>query len=268
MKILPLLVVFYLLLHTSCSNPFDDMSHHVSYPDTTVMINSLSPQVSDFKVADTDSSYHITSYWTDKVTGRIIYKMSYDPYKYSRLHGTQMQFNDRGDTLLLAHFSEGIRIDSTVYKYPNGQVKQKYIYSPKQNGNILFEMNYHPNGVRKSDVIAYNNGLINGAVTYYDDTERNLPTETYFYVNSEIVGIKIYNEGYDELQRRKDGLLVAYQRDSARLAEQFLAEGDTEFDPENAKRVIETEGGVIYDVGPPNTWDIMEVDPNFILKLE
>jgi hypothetical protein len=148
------------------------------------------------------------------------------------------------------------------------QVKQKYYYSKKQNGNILSELNYHPNGQRKSDVITYHNGLINGAVNYYDDTEANRPTETYFYINSEIVGIKIYNDAYDLLQRRKDGLLAAYQKDSARIAEKILAELE-EGVGTNVPVQYESSGKEgMYDVGPPNTWDILEVDPDFILKFE
>lgn len=267
MKALPLLIILAILLHSSC-NPFDNLPDEIIYPDTTVTINSLSPQVCEVKIEQSDSVYDITSYWTDKLTGRIIYKMEYNPYKYSRLHGVQLEFNDAGDTLFMAHFSEGIRVDSTVYWYPNGQVKQKYYYSKKQDGNILSELNFHPNGRRRSDVITYHNGLINGAINYYDSTAANRPTETYFYINSEIVGIKIYNDAYDELQRRKDGLLAAYQRDSARIAENFLADLE-ETQGTNIRVKYEGSGKeAMYDVGPPNTWDILEVDPDFILKYD
>ena len=140
MKILPFfVVVLWICLHNSaCRNPFYDPSLEVHYPDTIVQVNSLTPQVCEVKITNADSVYDITSYWTDKVTGRIIYKMSYSPYLNGRLHGIRMLFDDKGDTMLLAHFDQGVRVDSTVYKYPNGQVKQKFFYSKEQNVIFYF----------------------------------------------------------------------------------------------------------------------------------
>ena len=270
MRTLPLLIwIASLYFFSACENPFHDPSLDIDYPDTLVQINSLSPQICEVKISESDSVYNITSYWTDKQTGRIIYKMSYSPYFNSRLHGAQMVFDDKGDTLRLAHFDQGVRIDSTIYRYPNGQIKHKYLYSSKGNGNITYEYNYHPNGVRKSDIIQYNKGLINGAVTYYDDTPRNKPTETYYYVDSEIVGIKIYNDDYESLARRKDAMLAAYQQDSARIAlalAEDLANGEGAI---NDIPVIYfgSKKEAMYDVGDPDLWDILEEDPNFILRM-
>ena len=79
-------------------NPFDN-TEDIVYPDTTVIINSLAPQICEVKIEDTDSTYVVTSYWTDKLTGRIIYKMGDDPYRKSRMHGTQFKYDEEGDTL-------------------------------------------------------------------------------------------------------------------------------------------------------------------------
>lgn len=272
MKALPFLSLLFLLLQTACNNPFHDPSLDITYPDTAVIINSLSPQICEVKVSETDSFYNITSYWTDKWTGNLVYKMKYDPYENGRLHGVQLAFDDKGDTLLIAHFEQGIRVDSTVYKYPNGQVKQIFYYSNKRNGNIVNELNFHPNGMRKSDVIAYNNGLLNGAVTYYDATARNRATETYYYVNSEIVGIKIYNEDYIVLENRKNAMLSAYRQDSARIAKVLMASLFSDDHDHTAAAVpvvyVGTKKDALHDVGDPDLWDILVEDPNFILKLQ
>ena len=59
-------------------NPFEDETLVQVYPDTAVGINSLMPQICEVTIKSTDSTYHITKYWTDKLTGRIIYKMESD----------------------------------------------------------------------------------------------------------------------------------------------------------------------------------------------
>ncbi len=271
MKSLTFLAIIFCFLQTACENPFHDSSLDLSYPDTAVTVLTLSPQICRVKITPTDTNYYITSYWTEEATGRILYKMDFAPYINSRLHGIQMKFDHRGDTLLMAHFDDGIRVDSTVYKYPNGQVKQKFFYSKKRNGNILYEVNFHANGQRKSDVIQYNKGLINGAVTYYDSTARNLATETYYYVDSEIIGIKIYNEDYDNLARRKSAMQAAYQIDSARIAQVAVdnLEKGISGTKENVHVIYQgAKTDAMYDIGEPDMWDILKKDPDFILQLE
>lgn len=246
-------------------NPFDD-TVDVVYPDTTVQINSLLPQICEVKVEDTDSTYLVTTYWTDKLTGRIIYKMEDAPYKNSRMHGIHYKYDADGDTLLIAHFEDGIRIDSTVYYWPNGMAKHKYFYSSAKDGNVDFEVQFHKNGQRKTDVVAYEDGKRNGAIDYYDDTERNQRTETYYYREGQLIGIQIYNDLYTELDRRKEYLLAEYRKDSARIATDLLAQTGTDMPAEVPVFYIGTEKDALYDVGEPDDWDIMKVDPAFMLK--
>ncbi|CAA6810880.1 MAG: Unknown protein [uncultured Aureispira sp.] len=264
-------ICFFILLGLLCSceipkalNPFDD-TEDIVYPDTTVTINSLAPQICEVKIADTDSTYVVTSYWTDKLTGRIIYKMEDAPYRQSRMHGTQFEYDEQGDTLLIAHFENGIRIDSTVYYWGNGNPKHKFFYSSSKDGNINFEIQFHENGQRKTDVVVYEDGLLTGAVNYYDDTEKNERTETYYYRDNELIGIQIYNKAYEELDRRKDYLLAEYQQDSARLALAILEQagvGDTDV----PVYYLGSEKDALYDIGDPDNWDIMKIDPAFMLK--
>lgn len=250
---------------TSCfNNPFDTTKELV-YPDTTVSINSLLPQVCEVNIKSTDSTYHVTSYWTDKQTGKIIYKMEDAPYKKDRLHGVQYRYDEDGDTLLVAHFENGVRVDSTVYYYPNGKPQHKFYYSLAKDGNIDFEIQFHENGQRKTDMVAYENGLLNGAVDYYDNTEKNERTETFYYREGELIGIKIYNKLYAELDRRKNAMLKEYQADSIRLANILLAEVGTT-DREVPVFYIGSERDAMYDVGEADDWDIMKIDPAFMLK--
>jgi len=265
MRALPILFfITVVLLHSAC-NPFMDSNAETMLPDTAVVIRSLSPQVCQVKRINSDTTYYITSYWTDKLTGRIIYKMKYEPYKMSRLHGVKMIFDEKGDTLAIEHFEDGVRVDSSVYRYPNGQTKQKIFYSKKKDGNILWELNYHPNGRKKTDLIPYTDGLITGEVTYYDTSAQSKPTETYFYVESEIVGIKIYNDQYRQLDIRKNAMLSAYQKDSARIAMAMTDSSDNSF---RAVVPADSKREAFYDVGEPDEWDIMKKDPNFILDFE
>jgi len=251
--------------YSSCiSNPFEDTELlNVTYPDTVVNINSLTPQVCEVNIKSTDSTYHITSYWTDKLTGRIIYKMKDEPYKHSRLHGVNFEYDEDGDTLLIAHFENGIRIDSTVFYYKNGNPKHKFFYSPAKDGNIQFEIQFHENGQRETDMVVREEGLLNGAVDYYDDTEKNERTESFYYREGELIGIKIYNKDYAELDRRTAVMVERYRRDSTNLANSLAA-------IEGAKEVpvfyIGSERDGLYDVGDPSNWDIMKIDPAFMLK--
>ncbi len=261
---------FALLLawaYSSCTipNPFEDEDiMNVVYPDTTVEISSLTPQKCTVTVKSTDSTYHISSYWTDKQTGRIIYKMDDSPYVNSRLHGVQFAYDEDGDTLLIAHFENGIRVDSTVYYYDNGKPKHKFFYTPANDGNIDFEVQFHKNGQRKTDIVRYDDGLLNGAVDYYDDTPENERTETFYYREGELIGIKIYNKLYSDLDRETAAMLKAYRKDSTRLANLAL-EGATASVP---VFYVGTERDALYDVGEPDSWNIMDIDPAFMLKYE
>lgn len=249
-------------------NPFDNYEPIV-YPDTTVQINNLMPQICEVTIHESDSVYLTTAYWTDKQTGHIIYKMKDTPYKFSRTHGTQYEYDEDGDTLLIAHFDNGIRTDSTVYYWPNGQARHKFFYSALNNGNILYEVQYHPNGRLKTDIIAYEDGLLNGAVTFYDSTAARKKKETYYYREGELIGIKIYNEAYAELDRRHDNLLAEYRKDSARIAEALFAQaqiGDGDPIEVPVYYQIGTENDAMHDVGRPDDWDIMKIDPVFMLR--
>lgn len=258
-----LLSIVLMFFYSSCiENPFDDTEYGV-YPDTTVMINSLIPQICEVKISYSDTLYDVTAYWTDKQTGRIIYKMEEGAYKNGQLHGVKYEFDQDGDTILIAHFDNGIRVDSTVYYYHNGSPKHKYFYSDAKNGNIIFEIQYHENGHKKTDMVAYEDGQLNGAVHYYDDSKKQKRTETYFYRENELIGIKIYNERYAALDRRKDYLLKQYQADSARIAESLLA--SNHLDNEGSVPVFYS-GGMDDDFAEPDNWDIMKIDPAFMLK--
>ncbi|BDS13509.1 toxin-antitoxin system YwqK family antitoxin [Aureispira anguillae] len=262
--------VFFIALiwvASSCQipNPFDT-TVDIVYPDTTVTINSLLPQVCEVKVNDTDSTYLVTTYWTDKLTGRIIYKMEDAPYRNSRMHGIRYKYDADGDTLLIAHFENGVRVDSTIYYWPNGKPKHKFFYSSSKDGNINFEVQFHQNGQRKTDLIAYEDGVLNGAVDYFDDTEANKITETYYYREGKVIGIKIYNESYAELDRRKDYLLAEYRKDSVRLATELLAQAGIDETTNVPVYYIGSEKDGLYDVGEPDDWDIMKIDPAFMLK--
>lgn len=264
--------VLFMILMWACTacefpfpNPFDD-TVDIIYPDTTVTINSLLPQVCEVKVRNTDSTYIVTSYWTDELTGRILYKMEDAPYKNSRIHGTQYKYDEDGDTLLIAHFENGIRIDSTVYYWPNGSPKHKFFYSRIKDGNIDSEVQFHQNGRRKTDVVIYEEGLLNGAVDYYDSTKANIRTETYYYRDNELIGIKIYNKLYDELNNRRDALLAEYRKDSARIAGELFAQAGIGIGNEVPVYYIGSEKDALYDIGEPDNWDIMKIDPDFMLK--
>ncbi len=263
--LLLLAVLIWLIPSCSIPNPFDD-HEAVAFPDTTVHINSLTPQICEVSIRDSDSTQHTSDYWTDKQTGRIIYKMKDTPYKNSRIHGTQYQYDEDGDTLLIAHFDNGIRIDSTVYYWPNGNPRHKYFYSALKNGTILFEVQYHENGSKKTDVVMYEEGRIAGAVDYYSDEPPYKVTETYYYREGELIGIKIYNDLYDELDRRRDYLLVEYRKDSARIADALFAQAGTGDAVDVPVYYIGTERDALHDVGKPDKWDIMKIDPAFMLK--
>lgn len=263
-----LFLIVLISAFSSCTipNPFNDIEE-TTYPDTTVYINSLTPQICEVKISDTDSTNAISIYWTDRQTGRIVYKMEDAPYKKSRLHGVQYKYNENGDTLLIANFENGIRIDSTVYYYVNGIPKHKYFYSQKKDGNIVYEIQYHESGRKKTDLIAYEDGLLNGAVHYYADADRAKITETYFYREGELIGIKIYNEIYAALDRKRDLLISQYQADSIRIAEALLASAnDNSFSSDVPVFYIGTERDGMYDLGTPDDWDIMKEDPVFMLK--
>ena len=248
-------------------NPFKDESLVQVYPDTIVTINSITPQICDVTIKSTDSTYHITKYWTDASTGRIVYKMEDKPFKNSRLHGVEYKYSPSGDTLLVAHFDNGIRVDSTVYRWDNGNTRHKYYYDAAKDGNVIFEIQYHENGRRKTDMVAYENGQINGAVDYYYDDRQNKLSETFYYREGELIGIKIYNDLYNELDRRTANMLAEYRRDSARLALE-LAEINLSNDQSNAIAVyyIGTEKDAMYDIGNADTFDIMKIDPEFMLR--
>ncbi|MCH2023446.1 MAG: hypothetical protein MK207_13300 [Saprospiraceae bacterium] len=259
--------LFILLIFDACSNPFEDQTLKTQYPDTTVAINSLVPQKCDVTIKSTDSTYHISAYWTDKLTGRIIYKMDDEPYKNSRLHGVQYKYDEDGDTLLIAHFENGVRIDSTVYRWENGNPKHKYFYSPAKDGNIMFEIQFHENGQPKTDLVAYEKGLINGAVNYYSDSPNRELTETFYYREGELIGIKIYNKNYSELDIRTAAMMEAYKEDSTRIANALLADASPDgLGVEIPVFYIGTEKDGMYDIGDPDDWDIMKVDPAYMLK--
>ena len=113
--------------------------------------------------------------------------------------------------------------------------------------------------------MVYEDGLLTGAVNYYDDTEKNERTETYYYRDDVLIGIQIYNKDYEELDRRRDYLLAEYQEDSARLAIAMLDQmGIGEADV--PVYYIGSEKDALYDVGNPDNWDIMKIDPAFMLK--
>lgn len=265
MKYLVFVIVLYSFVACQIPNPFDTVTDEV-FPDTVVTINSLTPQICEVMVRETDSSAHLNIYWTDEQTGHIIYKMEDSPYKFSRLHGTQYRYDEDGDTLLIAHFDNGTRVDSTVYYWHNGNPKHKFFYSSKRDGNILFEAQFHENGRAKTDMIAYENGALNGAVDYYDDTEKREKTETYYYREGELIGIKIYNKLYAELNRRRDVLREQYRQDSARLAEVLLADGGQGVPNEVPVFYSGEVTDGMYDVGEIDDWDIMKIDPAFMLK--
>ena len=248
-------------------NPFIDESLIQVYPDTVVTINSITPQVCDVTIKSTDSTYHITKYWTDANTGRILYKMEDKPFKDNRLHGVEYKYSPLGDTLLVAHFDNGIRVDSTIYRWDNGNSKHKYYYSDKMDGNVIFEIQYHENGLKKTDIVAYENGQINGAVDYYDDSPQNKRSETFYYREGELIGIKIYNDLYNELDRTTASMLAKYRQDSARLAEELAQITlSTEQSNEIAVYYIGTERDAMYDIGTADTFDIMKIDPKFMLR--
>jgi hypothetical protein len=265
MKYFFLFLAVLVWLLPSCNyNPFDE-SEPIVYPDTTVRINSLTPQICEVSIRDSDSTEHITDYWTDKQTRRIIYKMKDTPYKRGRIHGTQYRYDEEGDTLLIAHFDNGIRTDSTVHYWPNGKPRHKIYYSALKNGNVLFEVQYHENGAKKTDVVIYEGGLLSGAVDYYDSIPPYKVTETYYYREGELIGIKIYNDLYDELDRRRDYLLAEYRKDSARIADALFDQAGVGEEVE-IPIYIGTERDAMYDVGNPDNWDIMKIDPAFMLK--
>jgi hypothetical protein len=251
--------------YSSClQNPFEDRELlNVTYPDTVVNINSLTPQICEVNIKSTDSTYHITNYWTDHLTGRIVYKMKDEPYKDSRLHGVNFEYDQDGDTLLIAHFENGIRVDSTVYFYKNGNPKHKFFYSSAKDGNIQFEIQFHENGQRETDMVVREDGLLNGAVDYYDDTQKNERTESFYYREGELIDIKIYNKDYIELDRRTAVLVARYRKDSMSLANSL---GSIEGGRDVPVFYIGSERDALYDVGDPSTWDIMDVDPAFMLK--
>jgi hypothetical protein len=265
MRYLLLLLAVLLWLFSSCKNPFDDYKA-VTYPDTTVYIDQLTPQICEVRIRDSDSTQHTTDYWTDKLTGRLIYKMKDTPYKNSRIHGTQYKYDEEGDTLLIAHFENGIRVDSTVYYWPNGNPKHKFFYSGMKNGNILFEVQYHENGTKKTDVVMYEEGILSGAVDYYSSEPPYKVTETYYYREGELIGIKIYNDLYDELDRRRDYLLAEYRKDSARIADALFAQAGDGDAVDVPVYYIGTEQDALHDVGEPDNWDIMKIDPAFMLR--
>lgn len=247
-------------------NPFDDYEP-IIYPDTTVSIDNLMPQICEVTIHDNDSIYLTTAYWTDKQTGNIVYKMKDTPYKNSRIHGTQYEYDEEGDTLLIAHFENGIRIDSTVYYWSNGRPRHKFYYSALKNGNILHEIQFHENGTPRTDFIVYEDGLLNGAVHFYDTSGTAKKTETFYYREGELIGIKIYNDAYAELDRRRDFLLTEYRKDSARIADALFAQVGAEGEPTDVPvYYIGTEQDAMHDVGAPDDWDIMKIDPAFMLR--
>ena len=157
--------------------------------------------------------------------------------------------------------------DDTVEYWPNGIAKHKRFYSALRNGNVLYEVQYHANGNPKTDIIAYEDGVINGAVNYYDSSGTYKKTETYYYREGELIGIKIYNDAYAELDQKRDYLLAEYRKDSARIADDLFAQlGADGSAMEVPVYYIGTEQDAMHDVGRPDDWDIMKIDPIFMLK--
>ncbi len=131
----------------------------------------------------------------------------------------------------------------------------------------MFEIQYHENGQRKTDMVAYENGLINGAVNYYDDSPNSELTETFYYREGELIGIKIYNKNYTELDRRTAAMIQAYREDSTRIANALLADANPDgLGSDVPVFYIGTERDGMYDIGNPDDWDIMKIDPAFMLK--
>lgn len=264
MRTLVIVLLFVSIFGFSCQYLGEGSNY--TYPDTTVLIDKLTPQVCQVTIYQSDTTYTITDFWTDQLTGDIVYKMKESPYKFSRLHGIQYVYNDRGDTMEMDCFDRGIRVDSSYKKHPNGQIALKEYYSSKKDGNKIYAMRFHANGMKETDVIQYTNGVINDAVTFYDDSPENKITEIFYYVNDQIVGIRIFNEQYQSLDRRKDALYKAYRADSARIAMALMDTSVTEF--VEIPVVYENLGSdANYDIGGPDPFDIMIEDPAFVLRL-
>ncbi|MCP4439914.1 MAG: hypothetical protein GY810_13295 [Aureispira sp.] len=250
-----LLVLLYIVLYLpSCVTITNEEMSDGVLPDTVVL--SIEPKRTDVQIQQTDTTYDIISYWTDPVTGRILYTAETESYKHGQLHGTKIEWNENGDTVHLSFWEDGIHVDSSLNWYDSRVVKQRVFYSLKRNGNKEYEVNYHPNGKSSTDTIWYTNGWRNGAVTYYDTTGYRA-TETYFYADNELIGIEIYNDQYLALDRNARNLRQQIYLDSIKQSKDTLL--TTVFAEQEKKQ--QDESSAAY-----SEWDNSDEDSEYLLK--
>lgn len=246
----------------SCGNinPFDNYVPDDS-PDTIVGISNNEKTVYKILIRYSDTFEIKTHYRTDPLTGRILYKMIETPYRNHRIHGQLYKFNSKGDTTYFCDYNDGIKSNIEVYRYDNNQIKQKYFYSRKRTGNRLFELNFHSNGQRLTDTIQYYEGMLNGAINYYDATPKNALSERYFYVDNKLIGVKIFNKKYTLLERRTREMREQMRRDSMEMA---LAKTDSSL-LRNQPLIIESAKRANDQFFESDEWNMLKEDPNFIL---
>lgn len=188
------------------------------YPDTLILATKGS--FAEVQFMRNDSMYDIVRYWTDD-NGQWLYKLQEEPYKHGRLHGKKIRWNHYGDTLHFSVWQEGIPRDSMLEFYEDKPQQPRQVVYFRSNGNKDYEVFFHPNGKARTDTILYIKGLREGPISFYDSFPANrIPSETYFYKNDKLIGVKIYNKQYDQMESKALALSLQIIKDSiAAMAE-------------------------------------------------
>jgi antitoxin component YwqK of YwqJK toxin-antitoxin module len=212
MKFLYILFPVLVITMSSSSCIFSDLfggNNKDSKLDTVVS----APNLKDIEVqfVDTDSSYSVISYWTDK-NGRPLYMKSRQYFVRQAKHGPEKKWAMNGQLIYTALWSNGTATGSIMEYYENGEMKRRVDYDDSK-GYPRYEMNFHKDGTKKTDTINYFKGKKEGAINYYSEETGEL-AETYIYARDTLISIKIYKPEYELLDRQALALLKSMKRDS------------------------------------------------------
>ena len=204
LRLLFLLFAIYNLFLASCTSnkPLE------IFPHTEIELNTLE-NIASVRHLINDSIYTVEEYWLDVNGKDYLYKLSHQPYKKGRLHGTKVVWNKYGDTLELSHWEDGIPQDSAVHRYERYPWQVKELTHFTKVGSKKMEISYHPNGMKKMDTIYYQNGKREGPIRFYDDKGKQ--TETYYFREDKLEGVDLYRDLYTRQENLSARLIAAQQ---------------------------------------------------------
>lgn len=203
--ILPAFII--ILANSSCSSSFGNSGAEFK-ADTVVAVKTVKHIT--VQTTGSDSSSKVVNYWTDQ-DGRPLFKKSEEYFVNDALDGFQRRWSENGRLIYEAQWSEGVPMEYMQSFHENGQLKKR-IYYNKQKSFPDYEVNFHANGIPRTDTILYAEGKKEGVINYYTD-EGELK-ESHIYANDSLIRIKIYNEEYERLLRMVNALKNSMEKDS------------------------------------------------------